>query len=399
MELGREAIATHQPTEFINMSSQKRIVVVVLTACSCALSTGKAESASHADRSPASTAMSPSCLLAQTPAAATANAEVAPVFKSLEELMLNFYPKAKITISGTKFHCEYKCKTEAGYYSSLGNALFPQEDGILCDASLQDGTYNRPDKDRLPSDVQDGFHTILTMAPFSKKHNKHLLVRLTYPPDASPEFKEQFETAVNEFNKTELVELAAESKAAADAATAKATADAAERKAAAKQATASATSTTSLPRLIGDLVGGKITAYLSKSDNEQGEELGRFPSGGKADLHVNTVLETGKKYYLHIAVEPSTDPDRALAGCFGLENGPTFALSGANSLDTRPAYWSVSNKGWGIECHRSGYDGNFHVESVAALKSKYPDLHAIMDPYAPAGSTGKIYYSTVINPK
>jgi hypothetical protein len=365
-------------------------------ACSCALSTTAAESASHPGRTPASPAIvSRPCLIAQT-AAAGAGADVKSDFKDVEAVLLDFYPKAKITISGTKFHCEFKCKTEAGYYSSKGNGLFPQEDGILCDIALKDGPYERPDKDQLPSDVHDGFHTTLTMAPYSKKQNKHLLVHLTYPPDISPEFKERFETAVNEFNKQELAEQAVDEKATADAAAAKVAADAAARKAAARQAVVNATETEAKPRLIGDVAGGKITAYLSNTDRDQGVEIGRFPSGQNIDLHFNTVLESGKKYYLHIAVDPG--PNRSIGGFFGLENGPKFALSAATSLDTRPAYWSVSNKGWGVECHRSGIDLTFQSQTVPALK-KYPDLKAIMDPYAPPDTNGRIYFSTIIDPK
>jgi hypothetical protein len=189
--------------------------------------------AAPAAANPASSTAMPASATA-TPAAVAMPSYPDPVetlpatFKNIQKLVLQFYPKAKFDVKPTSMHFDEKCKSELGYYSGH-MAMAPQAGGILCDIAVQDGQYDGKDKDRLPSEMEDGFHCELTMAPYSKHDNKHLLVKLTFPPDISVEFKENFKNLVNEFNGQELVAEAAEAKAAADAAAAKAAAEQAEQ--------------------------------------------------------------------------------------------------------------------------------------------------------------------------
>jgi len=120
------------------------------------------------------------------------------VFKQLEELLRAFYPKAKVTKTDNSMHFEYKLKSETGFYSNKA-ILAPQDGGILGDLAVQPGEYAGEDKDRLPSVRPDGFHTILKMAPYSSANKDHLLVSLTFPSDASEEFKEKFKEIVGSF--------------------------------------------------------------------------------------------------------------------------------------------------------------------------------------------------------
>jgi len=150
---------------------------------------------------------------------ASSNEELGTVLKSIEQLVHQSYPKAKIEVSATKMHCEFKCRNETGYYSGL-SVLAPQEGGIVCDLTLESGKYNGADKDRLPSEVEDGFHTTLTVAPYSKQQDKYLLARLSFPPDLPAEFNDNFKAAVNAFNAKELAAEAAAEKAAAEKAAA-----------------------------------------------------------------------------------------------------------------------------------------------------------------------------------
>jgi hypothetical protein len=156
-------------------------------------------------------------------------------FKRIEKLVKKFYPKANVTISSSNMHFDEKCKNEMGYYSGR-LVLAPQSGGILCDITLKPGEYHGDDKNRLPSEVPDGFHTNLTMAPYSKLQNKHLLVRMSFPPDIDVEFKKHFKTLINNFNSGEIAAEAAEEKVAAEEATKKTAADVAAAKAAAEQA-------------------------------------------------------------------------------------------------------------------------------------------------------------------
>ena len=80
------------------------------------------------------------------------------MFNSLLKLFKKFYPAAKVTSASAKMHIEEKCKSEQSFYSDR-TVLAPQSGGILCDITLKPGEYRGEDKDRLPSEVQDGYHT------------------------------------------------------------------------------------------------------------------------------------------------------------------------------------------------------------------------------------------------
>jgi hypothetical protein len=147
--------------------------------------------------------LSSSPMVSQSAAAAVADDAVDTpgadkVFKQLEDLLHAFYPKAKVTKTDNSMHFEYKLKTETGFYSNKP-ALAPQDGGILGDLSVQPGEYAGADKARLPSELPDGFHTNLKMAPYSSANKDHLLAVLTFPSDASEEFKEKFKEIVNSF--------------------------------------------------------------------------------------------------------------------------------------------------------------------------------------------------------
>jgi len=124
------------------------------------------------------------------------------VYKQLEELVHQYYPKAKLTTTGNAMHFEYKLKSEIGYYSGR-TVMVPQDGGILAELNEKSGEYTGDDKNRLPSELPDGFHTTLKMAPYSKSEKSYLLALLTFPSDASEEFKLKFKDIVNSFAPTE----------------------------------------------------------------------------------------------------------------------------------------------------------------------------------------------------
>ncbi len=136
-------------------------------------------------------------------------AQLDTLYDSVDKLVKKFYPNAKITMTGEKMHFEYKCKQESDFYHPERTVNAPQDAGILGDISLQQGQYTQANKDRLPSEVPDGFHTNLTMAPYSKLQGAHLLTHLSFPSDMDSRFKSQFEGLINSFNTQELAERSA----------------------------------------------------------------------------------------------------------------------------------------------------------------------------------------------
>lgn len=148
--------------------------------------------------------------LANTSSSASASVESASgassvevLFKEMEDLVKQYYPRAKFTASDSKAHFEYKLKTEDGYYSGRP-VLVPQPGGILGELSVKAGEYIGPDKNRLPSESNDGFNTTLIMAPYSAKSRAHLSAKLVFGPDVSTEFKDTFKQIVSKFNAHEV---------------------------------------------------------------------------------------------------------------------------------------------------------------------------------------------------
>jgi hypothetical protein len=120
------------------------------------------------------------------------------IYKEIQDLVKEYYPKARFSTSEKKLHFEEKVRNEVGYYSGHIE-LTPQAGGILGDLSLVSGDYEGADKDRLPSEVANGFNTVLVMAPYSKQQQSHLLSRLVFPRDLPNDFKDRFKQIVKSY--------------------------------------------------------------------------------------------------------------------------------------------------------------------------------------------------------
>jgi hypothetical protein len=115
-------------------------------------------------------------------------------YNEIEELVKRYYPKAKFTRTANELRFAYKLKSEFGYYTDR-ITLAPLDGGILGELVLTPGKCNE-----MESTVADGFHSTLTLGPYSKNLKSHLLVKLTYPAsDFSTEFEDKFIDLVNRF--------------------------------------------------------------------------------------------------------------------------------------------------------------------------------------------------------
>jgi hypothetical protein len=197
-------------------------------------------------------------------AAESASSSQAPELKDvcvkLEALLHDFYPKAKITTTADSLHFEFKLKSEIGYYSNR-QVMAPQDGGILGDLQERPGQYQGQDKDRLPSELPDGFHTTLTMAPYSSASKTCLFTTLMFPPDVNEEFKTHFKEIVNSFASTR--DAAPETASAASAGTTPLVAAAAAAPVASAQAVAISQSINSMPATAADAAEGSRTAHTS----------------------------------------------------------------------------------------------------------------------------------------
>jgi hypothetical protein len=177
--------------------------------------------------------------------------EMKDICRKLESLLHDFYPKAKITTEANSLHFEYKLKSEIGYYSNRP-VMAPQDGGILGDLEERPGQYQGQDKDRLPSELPDGFHTTLTMAPYSGASKTCLFTTLMFPSDMSEEFKAHFKEIIDGF---------VSSRTTADASVAPATASVA----VADAAPAASTQAVAIPQSINSIPATATDAAAAAS--------------------------------------------------------------------------------------------------------------------------------------
>ncbi len=156
-----------------------------------------------------STALAISAVVPQSSSCASPNGDSSPggldeIFKNIQELVKEYYPKAKISISKETIHFQDKVRDQERFYSGRIEPT-PQSDGIIGELSLKPGQYQGADKDRLPSEVADGFNNVLVMAPYSKQLDSHLFGRLVFPKDTSVDFKDRFKNIVRTFNAGDVI--------------------------------------------------------------------------------------------------------------------------------------------------------------------------------------------------
>lgn len=118
---------------------------------------------------------------------------------AVEKLVREFYPKAIINKGRSEIEFSYKAHKKNGFYPDRP-AMVPADGGIVGTVTLSPGEYDGPDKSTIPSEKPNGFYEVLTMAPYSKRQNSHLLARVIFPEDGSSAFKERFKNLMNAFN-------------------------------------------------------------------------------------------------------------------------------------------------------------------------------------------------------
>lgn len=175
----------------------------------------KVEATSNIIESPSSTSTATSSSMAPTPVASpnifsrVSSASASPraeasepqnkvpeqLISDLKALVTDFYPRAKITNTGTTVHFEYKVKKMLT--RSAREATLPMLDGIMGDIKLEPGRYSG-DK-ALPREVHELLYSSLMMAPYSEPANQHLLTNLLYTTETPPSFLERFKEIIKSY--------------------------------------------------------------------------------------------------------------------------------------------------------------------------------------------------------
>ncbi len=116
-------------------------------------------------------------------------------FEKIDELIKQYYPRAKTSHDKQKLHVEYKVHTYQNLYSGR-TELAPDVGGILAEFEFKPGTYKG--SETLPKTQNQYSYMLLLMAPYLAKSAEHLSTRLCYAPDAAVDFVNQFSSLLNE---------------------------------------------------------------------------------------------------------------------------------------------------------------------------------------------------------
>ena len=141
------------------------------------------------------------------------NSDFERVAGELEELVKEFFPRAKFKKTAKGIHFEFKAKKSSAGPGSNRLILAPKVDGIVGDLTLKQGKY-KTDK-ILPYRVNEMFWVSLLMAPYSEPDNSHLHTKILFPPQTPIGFINSLKDIVssfqNESEKTQEVENKADS--------------------------------------------------------------------------------------------------------------------------------------------------------------------------------------------
>lgn len=142
---------------------------------------------------------------ASTSTAGRAAYETAAFCASLQGVFTKYYPKVKYsTKEGTVIFDHdtqifmIRVRLKNGEFRGSRPERGPKEGGIYCEIVPQTGVYRGAAVPNQKFNRHD--FTVLLLAPYSKRLDRHLHVRLFYPPDTSNEFLREFTAAVNKFS-------------------------------------------------------------------------------------------------------------------------------------------------------------------------------------------------------
>jgi hypothetical protein len=147
------------------------------------------------------------CLLAVAGRSAADDApkpDLKPLLEEVRKLVGKHYPKAKVTLKDQAIHFEFNTRQFmihepllTGEWQDAREEPGPQKSGIYGDIELRAGEYGGMAV--TPQSFDKRYFTLLLMAPYSKKLDHHLYVRLKYPRDVPKAFLEEFQRLADGF--------------------------------------------------------------------------------------------------------------------------------------------------------------------------------------------------------
>jgi hypothetical protein len=88
--------------------------------------------------------------------------------------------------------------SKTGEWQDATERRGPKKGGIFCEVTSVSGLYNGAAE--VPQTFDERYFSVLLLAPYSKRLDRHLHVRLSYPVGVSKEFLREFTIAINRFD-------------------------------------------------------------------------------------------------------------------------------------------------------------------------------------------------------
>lgn len=117
----------------------------------------------------------------------------APVLDEIDKLVMQFYPRAKVTKKGQTLEVKYKTKPGISVYTNRQETM-PDLDGLIMKVEIRPGRYKG--SERLETDSNQFYYTRYTLAPYLASEDKHLFAQISFPANASHEFLNEFKALV-----------------------------------------------------------------------------------------------------------------------------------------------------------------------------------------------------------
>jgi hypothetical protein len=133
--------------------------------------------------------------------------------RQIDHLVKQYYPEATVAASYDEklkadvIHFEYntqlfvmRYQDKDGSWQKPQKVIGPYVGGIWCDVTLEKGRYKGDVADAEEGSTEAGpdFYSYL-VAPYSKKQDQHLTVKLRYPGGTPPEFLKEFTELAKDF--------------------------------------------------------------------------------------------------------------------------------------------------------------------------------------------------------
>lgn len=124
--------------------------------------------------------------------------------KALRKVFVKHYPEIKATTEDGTVRLDWRTRIfmihhplKTGEWQDASEQRGPQKGGIYCEIIAQPGPYQGAAV--VPQTFDEHYFSLLLLAPYNKRLDQHLHVRLSYPADVNKEFLKTFREAVGRF--------------------------------------------------------------------------------------------------------------------------------------------------------------------------------------------------------